>query len=133
MSVFADTSALFAVLAAKDPFHVRAGAEWVQLIDEREKLVSSNYVLLEITALLQSRIGLDAVRAFDNNILPVLEIVWIDQQTHERAVASLIGANRRQLSLVDMTSFSVMRERRIDTAFTFDIHFSEQGFSVVPG
>ncbi len=132
MSVFVDTSALFAVLAAKDPFHVRAGAEWVQLIDNGERLVSSNYVLLETTALLQSRIGLDAVRAFHSNILPALEIVWVDRQTHERAVASLLGANRRQLSLVDMTSFSVMRERRIDTAFTFDMHFAEQGFLVVP-
>ena len=132
MSVFADTSALFAVLAAKDPFHVRAGAKWVQLIDDGERLLSSNYVLLETTALLQNRIGVDAVRAFHSNILPALEIVWIDRQTHEQMVASLMAANRRQLSLVDMTSFNVMRERRIDTAFTFDAQFAEQGFVVVP-
>ena len=104
---------------------VRKTTEW-------ERLVSSNYVLLETTALLQSRIGLDAVRAFHSNVLPALEIVWINRQTHERTVASLLAANRRQLSLVDMTNFSLMRERRIDTAFTFDTHFAEQGFAVIP-
>lgn len=31
-----------------------------------------------------------------------------------------------------LTSFAVMREQRVDTSFTFDGHFAEQGFSVAP-
>lgn len=105
-----------------------------QAIDyfEERRARLSNAEIRERAKKVQNRIGVDAVRAFHSNILPALEIVWIDRQTHEQTVASLIAANRRQLSLVDMTSFSVMRERRIDTVFTFDTHFAEQGFAVVP-
>lgn len=43
-----------------------------------------------------------------------------------------LTANRRQLSLVDCVSFTVMRERGIKTAFVFDDHFEEQGFECIP-
>ena len=132
MTVFADSSALFAILALNDLFHVRAQDEWTRLLDDEVVLLTSNYVLLETTALLQSRIGMDAVRAFDTDINPALEIAWIERGSHQLATASLAAANRRQLSLVDLTSFNLMRELGIDTAFTFDAHFAEQGFAMVP-
>jgi predicted nucleic acid-binding protein len=48
------------------------------------------------------------------------------------AMSALLAANRRTLSLVDCTSFEIMRESGLDTVFTFDAHFSEQGFKVIP-
>jgi predicted nucleic acid-binding protein len=36
------------------------------------------------------------------------------------------------LSLVDCTSFQVMRQLGIDTAFAFDEHFAEQHFTCIP-
>jgi uncharacterized protein len=47
-------------------------------------------------------------------------------------MSALLAANRRTLSLVDCSSFDIMRKFGIDTVFTFDPHFREQGFSVVP-
>jgi predicted nucleic acid-binding protein len=44
----------------------------------------------------------------------------------------LLAANRRSLSLVDCTSFEVMRQAGLDTVFTFDLHFREMGFKVIP-
>ena len=41
------------------------------------------------------------------------------------AVAALLAANCRQLSLVDCTSFQAMRQLGIATVFTFDAHFVE--------
>jgi len=40
----------------------------------------------------------------------------------------LISANLRKLSLVDCTSFVLMRRLGVETAFAFDQHFVEQGF-----
>jgi predicted nucleic acid-binding protein len=39
---------------------------------------------------------------------------------------------RRRLSLVDCTSFEVMRRLGITSAFAIDRHFVEQGFEVLP-
>lgn len=133
MSVFVDTSALLAVLDVGDDFHIRARDEWGALLDGETELVTSNYVLLETAALVQGRIGMDAMRALAHDVYPALTIEWIDRDLHQLASTALITANRRQLSLVDMTSFTVMRQHDIDTAFTFDDHFAEQGFTVVPG
>jgi predicted nucleic acid-binding protein len=38
----------------------------------------------------------------------------------------------QDFSLTDAVSFAVMRQRRIEEAFTFDNHFSTAGFVVLP-
>ena len=47
-------------------------------------------------------------------------------------VVALLAASRRGLSLVDCVSFEVMRESGLKSAFTFDGHFREYGFTAVP-
>ena len=127
-----DTSAFYAVLDADDDMHRSAWDVWADLLTRKVHFVTTNYVLLEITALLQSRMGLDAVRAFSSDILPILSIVWIDEAAHRSAYHALLVSGSRRLSLVDCVSFEVMRRLDLDTAFCFDPHFSIQGFSVVP-
>lgn len=43
----------------------------------------------------------------------------------------MLAAGRR-VSLVDWTSFLVMRRRGITTAFAFDADFAAEGFQVTP-
>ena len=131
MTVFVDTSAFLAVLAADDEYHATAAAIWRQLVTDEEPLVTNNYVLVETLALLQRRIGLNAVHAFQAKIVPSLMIRWIDESQHHQATLSVLNANRRQLSLVDCASFQTMRQDSIARAFTFDQHFAEQGFELV--
>jgi len=45
--------------------------------------------------------------------------------------AALLAANRRELSLVDVSGFHVMNTLGIRTAFAFDAHFKEYGFELV--
>lgn len=132
MNLFIDTSAFLAILNSDDLFHQQAKRVWMDILSNNYKLVCSNYILVETIALLQSRSGLEAVRIFENRILPVIDIVWIDELTHQRAIRTLILTNRRRLSLVDCTSFEIMRNQNFDQAFTFDSHFYEAGFSVLP-
>jgi predicted nucleic acid-binding protein len=132
MSIFIDTSAFLAVLNANDRFHEQARQAWDEILSSDAILFSSNYVLLETTALLQHRFGIEAVRLFENDILPVIEIVWLDETIHKQGMSALLIANRRDLSLVDCTSFEIMRQSGLETAFTFDVHFREQGFKVLP-
>src|SRR4030042_5676032 len=132
MSVFVDTSAFYAVMDANDWNHDRALDRWRDLASNAADVVCTNYTLIETIALLQHRVGMEAVRAFQEDVVPVLRIVWIDAEGHAASVSALLVAGRRQLSLVDCTSFETMRRLAIRTAFTFDPHFVEQGFECIP-
>jgi predicted nucleic acid-binding protein len=56
----------------------------------------------------------------------------ITEADHGHAHNALLAAGRRTLSLVDCGSFHVMSSRAVRSAFTFDPHFVEQGFEVLP-
>ncbi len=132
MNIFIDTTAFLAVLNANDRFYQPAQNAWSGIITSGSFLFTSNYVILETTALLQRRFGIEALRLFESEILPLVEIAWVDEIIHRQGMSALLVANRRDLSLVDCTSFEMMRQRNLDRAFTFDIHFREQGFEVIP-
>jgi uncharacterized protein len=132
MNCFVDTSAFLAVLGKDDAHHTRARTVWGDLLEERTPLVTSSYVLAETLAILQHRMGLDAVRLFHNDIYPILTIEWVGGVLHEKGLGGVLAAHRRDLSLVDCVSFEVMRQRGIRQAFAFDKHFEEQAFDVVP-
>src|SRR5437870_8465537 len=117
MTAFVDTSGFLAVLDREDQAHAQARATWERLIDAAEGLVTTSYVLVETYALAQSRLGLDAVRTFTEDVVPLLSVYWITEAEHRAAVAALLAANRRQLSLVDCTSFVVMRQLHLRAAF----------------
>jgi predicted nucleic acid-binding protein len=127
--VFVDTSALFAVLDADDDNHATARRLWPELLDQHEELVCSNYVLVEAFALLQRRLGIGAARVLQAEVIPVLQVQWVDEPLHAAGVAALLTAARRQLSLVDCTSFEIMRRLGLTIAFAFDHDFEDQGFS----
>ena len=131
MNIFIDTSAFFAVLDKRDGNHSAADRIWQRIVTADDVLLCHNYVLVEISALLQHRLGLEAVRIFEEDIVPLLNVLWIDEQTHQSAAGALLAASRRSLSLVDCASFEVMRASGIRTAFVFDSDFKTQGFDVL--
>jgi len=132
MALLVDTSALLAVLDADDRNHTRAKETWESLVSEEKGLLCTSYVLVETFALVQHRLGMEAVRALHEDILPLIRVDWIDAQSHTSSVMALLTAGRRSLSLVDCASFETMRRLGITTAFAFDRHFAEQGFDVQP-
>lgn len=132
MNCFVDTSAFLAVMGKDDENHARAKMAWGDLLEQRVPLVTSSYVLTETFAILQHRMGLDAVRVFHNDVYPILTIEWVAGVLHEKGIGAVLTARRKDLSLVDCVSFEVMRQRGIRKAFAFDAHFEEQGFDVVP-
>ncbi len=133
MKVFLDTSAFFAVLDIDDANHQKASEQWATLVaSEDNALVTTNYVLVECLALIQHRLGQDAVRRFQEDMLGLINVHWIDPEAHRAAVSAFLAASRRKLSFVDCVSFDVMRYLGIRYAFAFDLHFSEQGFTCIP-
>jgi predicted nucleic acid-binding protein len=129
--IFIDTSAFYALFDRDDNHYNSAAQAWKAMREQPEQLACSNYILLETTALLQNRLGMPAVLDFAG-LSNLLSVYWVDIELHKRAVATLLTAGRRGLSLVDCVSFEIMRTQGIRTAFTFDPHFTEQGFTCLP-
>lgn len=132
MKAFVDTSALYSLMVAEDMHHQEAQACFAQLQLAEAALVSTNYVLLECTSLIQRRHGLDVAQAFLAEAARLLDLVWIEKTQHGRAVALWSQSGRRALSLVDCVSFVVMRDEGVRSVVAFDAHFKEAGFTVLP-
>ena len=132
MSVFLDTSALFATFDRDDTWHAKASTAWTDFIEAEEKLTTTNYVIIETSWLIRKRSGFTELRKFHNITVPLLEVIWVDMPLHYAAVSEFLAAGQRGLSLVDCASFEAMRHYGIRTAFTFDKHFEKQGFDVIP-
>jgi predicted nucleic acid-binding protein len=133
LTTFLDTSAILALFDADDPRHPEVDSVWKEIILSEEPLVSSNYILVETLALVQRRLGMDAVQAVQRDIVPLLEIEWLTDDIHQAAMAAFLRAARRKLSFVDCSSFEIMRRRGIVRALAVDGHFGEHGFEQVPG
>lgn len=130
--VYLDTSGLFAVFDADDSAHPLAAQAWQQLLVAGAPLHTCSYVLVELSALLQRRLGTGAVDALGTYVLPWVNVLWVDEVLHAQAVAGLLAARRRDRSLVDCAGFASMRRLGLRRVFAFDKHFAEQGFAVLP-
>jgi len=130
MRLFADTAGLFALVVKNDYMHIRAKLNFAYFAQHRAQLVTSSFVLVETTALLQRRVGLAAVHDFQSKIIPLLEIIWVNGDWYTRAIQRLFALNKRNISLVDCLSFEIMESEELTTVFSFDKHFAENGFVI---
>ena len=126
MTVFVDTSALYASLDTLDSNHAIAADAFDRLLGV-EDLVTHNYVHVEAEQLIRRRLGAAAARNLLEVILPGIRTVWIDEATHAEAVRAVVGAGRAS-SLVDQVSFIVMRALNINLALAFDADFDREGY-----
>lgn len=130
--VLVDTSALYAVLDAASAVHREAATAWSKLVagaEAHEYAPRTHHgIVVETSALVQRRLGMAALRDLHDGLLGALEIDWVDESLHNSALTAMLAADRRGVSLVDWTSFELMRAGRIDHALAFDADFENQGF-----
>ena len=132
MSAFADTSALYALLVRTDEAHPGVRTAFGTLVSNGRTLWTTSFVVVETMALLQHRLGLRAARDFDEDVLPILRVRWVDDALYRVGTDRLWREDRRQLSLVDAVSFEFMKHQGIRVALAVDPHFAAAGFDVVP-
>ncbi len=106
-----------------------ASAHWLR---DGKPLVTNNDVLLEASALLQHRLGVSAVRAFYEDVVPIMQVDWISEQQYRAGVEAMLSAGRKKLNVVDCVSFHTMRRHGLRQAFCFDAPFRDQGAETTP-
>jgi len=129
-SVFLDASGLIAVANTDDYWHSQAEFVWNDLIASNAVLVTTSLVLFELgdglSRINQRSLALmlyDRLRSSSRvQILPVsLEV--------ESAAWKLFRQRPdKTWGVTDCTSFIVMKQLGIQTAFTVDHHFEQAGF-----
>ena len=133
MSVFADTSGFYAWLVRSETAHKRVAAAFEDVLRRGRPVWTTSFVVVETMALLQHRVGLEAARGFDEDVLPAIRVQWMDDALYRQGADCLWRANRRQLSLVDCVSFAFMKQQGLTTAIALDPHFEDAGFDLLPG
>ena len=125
--VFVDTSGFYAFLDATDSFHPQSARLFRAAEVGRWKLFTSSFVVHECWALIQARLGWDAVEDWLRGLVVRCEVVWVGEPLYSAAAARCRQARERRLSLTDCVSFEVMLARDCREAIADDEHFARQG------
>lgn len=130
--LFADTAGWANIIDPKQPYHALAANLYRRARQQRRKVITTNYVIGELVALLTSplRIPRRAMIAFIDGLKasPYVEVVHVDVALDAQAWRLLTQRQDKEWSLVDCASFVIMRQRNIVEALTTDHHFEQAGF-----
>ena len=100
-----------------------------------DQLVTSNYVFDETVTLTQARLGHHRAVTVGRALLDpaTVELLRVTPPD-ERAAWALFERRRdKTYSFTDCTSFVLMRREHIMHAIALYAHFSQEGFTVLPG
>ena len=128
--IFVDTGAWIALAVVPDGMHERARDIWSQLLAAGARPLVSMPVLLETFTYLQRKISADLAARWWQSLDAVQFLERIECTNAELRAAMPYLARRElhKLSLVDATSFVLMKKHKLRVAFTFDTHFVTAGF-----
>lgn len=132
--IFIDTGAFVARHIERDQHHRDAVAYWAEIARGKQRCMTSSFVLDEAFTLLGRLAGnaFAAGRARNIYASRSLCILRPDAGIESRALEFFVKYADKQVSFTDAVSFALMRKERIRRAFTFDRHFADAGFRVVP-
>lgn len=129
MSVFVDTSALYALLDEGDIHHADASDTLRRLVGT--ELVSHAFVVVEASALVGRRLAWGASERLIDGLLPVIDVRPVTDELYQAVMEAYRRSASARISLVDHASFAVMRSLGISRAFAYDDDFAREGFEVV--
>lgn len=129
MSVFVDTSALYALLDEADTHHADASDALRRLVGA--ELVTHSFVIVETAALVGRRLPWMSSQRLVDGFLPVVDVAPVDRGLFATALAAYRRSESASVSLVDHTSFALMRSLGIRRAFAYDDDFVREGFELI--
>jgi predicted nucleic acid-binding protein len=130
--IFVDSSAWFIVADKRNERHAAASKF---LRETKDLLITSNLVFAETLSLMTKRLGKGAALAFGQKIRSTekVRIIHLDAAMEEIAWRCFERYRDKAWDFVDCSSFALMDSLKLARAFTFDMHFAQKGFDVLPG
>lgn len=128
--LFFDTSAIYAYINRKDPYHSAVGQA---VCDDKTRLVITNYIFDEIVTLVNVRLGHNQSVVVGNILMnaPEIECIHVNKADELAAWQLFCSRSDKGYSFTDCTSFVIMRRMNITAAIALDEHFQQEGFEMV--
>ncbi|MBM3241804.1 PIN domain-containing protein [Candidatus Poribacteria bacterium] len=130
---FTDTSFFYALVDRSDTFHFVCKKLLQQAEKQRNRILTTNFIVAESHALILSRLGRSIAYQW---LESVIEYAWIERITEDDEVKTrriLRDYNDKDFSYTDAASFVVMERLNVHIAFALDEHFVQYGgFLVLP-
>lgn len=128
--IFVDTGIWFAANVAEDPQHAVARR---LLVENRQPLVTTDYVVDEVLTLLTVRghraVALEVGAQLWNG--QVAQLHWVAPEDVQVAWDVFVRYGDKRWSFTDCVSFAVMKRLGVSVAFAIDEHFGQFGFVAV--
>lgn len=131
MKIFIDTSVLIALNNIEDPTYARALHVSKNIFSKSVEVVTSNHIISETLTVLSQKVSHQSAIDFKELWAPKIEVIHINEVLEEIAFEIFKKLTSKNVSFVDCTSFALMKQLGITTAFTFDKDFKKQGFRLL--
>jgi predicted nucleic acid-binding protein len=128
--IFIDTSGFFALLSKRDSMHAKAAEVFTIAREQKDRFVTTDYILDETATLLRAH-GLGSlVPRFFEIVMAATAcgIEWMDKEQFFATAAFFNKHDDQEWSFTDCFSFIIMKQLRLSEALTKDGHFAAAGF-----
>ena len=131
--LFVDTAAWIGLEVTNDEHHLAAKA-FRQDSGRAYQWVTTNWILWEAVTWLRRRTDHASAVLFGERLLVSgkLEIITITPRLEMSAWEIFRRYQDKDFGYIDCTSFAAMKALGLTTAFTFDEHFRQAGFRMLP-
>ena len=130
--MFVDTSGWASLFVKTQTYHSQAEQCFRLAVQQQRNIFTTNYVISELVALLGSPLRIPRLRIFEIvdaiKTVPYVQIIHINKESDTNAWKLCKARPDKSWSLVDCTSFVLMKQLNIQEALTTDQHFEQAGF-----
>lgn len=131
-NLFVDTSGWASLFISTQTYYPQAEKHFRLALQQQKKIYTTNYVITELVALLNSPMRISRSRIFEIvdaiKIVTYVEVIHIDNETDDLAWQLCKSRVDKAWSLVDCSSFVVMQQLGIQEALTTDQNFEQASF-----
>jgi len=132
--VFIDTGFIIALESVTDQNHEKASQLWSDLLKDLPEMVTTTYVIDEIVTFFNSRNRHAKAVEIGNRLMNSrsVQVIHVDKGLFDKGWQYFQQHADKTYSMTDCISFIVMKEQGIAAALSFDKHFTQPGFKVLP-
>ncbi len=130
--IFVDTNAFISLVIENDAFHQTASAWWQK--HKGAPLCTSNLIVIETLGWIRYKAGKAIAIEVGNRLLgsDTIRVEKVTSQDEEEAWKLFQKTDGRGVSMIDCTSFTLMKRLGLSEIFTFDTDFADQGYIQYP-
>ena len=134
MKLFVDTGGWVSLALTRDQHHTAGVKLLKDLQKDKIALITSDYILDEVLTLVRMRSTHENAKRIGRTILnsSVVRVERIHERLWQEAWKIFQRYNDKVWSFTDCTSFVLMDQMKLKTAFSFDQNFRQYGKDILP-